>query len=65
MNGIDFLRELRQTDGGEKPVVVFCTTENDLKRIHAAIAAGADEYIMKPFDGEMVQAKFEQAGLVA
>src|SRR3546814_11928925 len=29
MNGIDFLRELRRMPGGDGPVVVFCTTEND------------------------------------
>ena len=64
MNGIDFLRKLRLMKGGDAPVVVFCTTENDLKHIQEAIAAGANEYIMKPFDSEIVEAKFSQAGLL-
>lgn len=64
MNGIEFLVELRKLPGGEKPVVVFCTTENDIQHIQQAIAAGASEYIMKPFDGEIIQAKFEQVGLL-
>lgn len=64
MNGIEFLVALRKLDGGEKPVVVFCTTENDIQHIQQAIAAGASEYIMKPFDGEIIQAKFEQVGLL-
>lgn len=64
MNGIDFLRELRKMPGGDKPVVVFCTTENDIEHIQEAITAGANEYIMKPFDSEILQAKFSQVGLM-
>ena len=64
MNGIEFLRALRQLPGGEHPVVVFCTTENDIEHIQEAITAGANEYIMKPFDSEILQAKFSQVGLL-
>jgi two-component system chemotaxis response regulator CheY len=64
MNGIDFLRELRKLPGGEQPIVVFCTTENDIEHIQEAISAGANEYIMKPFDSEIMQAKFSQVGLL-
>lgn len=64
MSGIDFLRELRKIPGGQKPVVVFCTTENDIAHIQEAIEAGANEYIMKPFDSEILQAKFSQVGLM-
>lgn len=62
MNGIEFLRKLRVSNGGNNPIVVFCTTENDMSNIQEAISAGANEYIMKPFDSEIVQSKFEQAG---
>lgn len=64
MSGIDFLRELRSIPGGEKPIVVFCTTENDIAHIQTAIEAGANEYIMKPFDSEIIESKFAQAGLL-
>ena len=64
MSGIEFLRELRKRPGGDAPVVVFCTTENDLEHIQEAIEAGANEYIMKPFDSEIIQAKFAQVGLL-
>lgn len=64
MNGIDFLRQLRRTPGGDAPVVVFCTTENDIQHIQEAIGAGANEYIMKPFDSDILQAKFAQVGLL-
>ncbi len=64
MNGIDFLRALRLSAGGEQPVVVFCTTETDMDHIREAISAGANEYIMKPFDSDIIQTKFAQAGLI-
>jgi two-component system chemotaxis response regulator CheY len=63
MNGIEFLRHLRQEPGGDHPTVVFCTVENDIERITEALDCGADEYIMKPFDGAIIASKFEQARL--
>ena len=64
MDGLEFLKKLRRLTGGESPVVVFCTTENDLGHIQKAIEAGANEYIMKPFDSEIIQSKFAQVGLI-
>ncbi|KPL54393.1 MULTISPECIES: response regulator [Hyphomicrobiales] len=64
MNGLEFLSALRQEPGGEAPKVVFCTTENDVAHIARAIRAGANEYIMKPFDRDIVQAKFAEVGLI-
>lgn len=64
MSGIEFLRALRQTNGGDEPVVVFCTTENDLDHIRIAMEAGANEYIMKPFDSDILEAKFSQVGVL-
>ena len=64
MDGLEFLHELRKLPGGAAPRVVFCTTENDMEHIQQAIEAGADEYIMKPFDSEIIEAKFSQVGLL-
>jgi two-component system chemotaxis response regulator CheY len=64
MDGIDFLRELRRMPGGDAPIVVFCTTENDIAHIQTALEAGANEYIMKPFDSDIVATKFAQVGLI-
>jgi two-component system chemotaxis response regulator CheY len=64
MSGIEFLRTLRSEPGGGKPVVVFCTTENDIAHITEAIGAGANEYVLKPFNSEIVLAKFTEAGLM-
>jgi two-component system chemotaxis response regulator CheY len=62
MSGIDFLTKLRQMPGGDKPKVVFCTTENTFANIQRAMNAGADEYIMKPFDEFIIREKLEQIG---
>ena len=64
MTGIEFLRTLRRQNQGTNPVVVFCTTENDVGHITEALNAGANEYIMKPFDKDIVEAKFQEVGLI-
>jgi len=64
MNGIDFLKALREEFGPGNPPVLFCTTENDIDRIEQAISFGAQEFIMKPFDEEILVGKFEQVGLL-
>ena len=64
MDGLEFLRRLRLEPGGDRPLVVFCSAENRPARIREALDAGANEYIMKPFDGEIVVAKFAEAGLL-
>lgn len=58
-SGLEFLRELRGFSGGETPKVVFCTTENDVGHIAMALKAGANEYIMKPFDRDILESKFQ------
>ena len=64
MDGYEFLGNLRRMPGGDQPKVVFCTTENDVAHIARALSAGANEYIMKPFDKEIVEAKFQEVGLI-
>lgn len=63
MDGLSFLRALRAAFGPDKPPVVFCTTENDMEHISRAIENGAQEYIMKPFDEEILVSKLAQVGL--
>lgn len=63
MNGIDFLRALGEEALAKRPKVVFCTTENGMAYIRAAIDAGADEYVMKPFDRETLESKLQIVGV--
>jgi two-component system, chemotaxis family, chemotaxis protein CheY len=65
MDGYEFLGKLRRMPGGDAPKVVFCTTENGIDHISRALRAGANEYIMKPFDKDIVTAKFQEVGLIA
>jgi len=63
MSGIEFLRALGQEALDHRPKVIFCTTENGIAHIRAAIDAGADEYVMKPFDRETLESKFQLVGV--
>lgn len=64
LSGIEFLQALRAMPGGDAPKVVMCTTENDMSHIMLAMQTGANEYIMKPFDKDIMQTKLEQIGLL-
>lgn len=64
MDGMQFLGHLRKTPGGDKPVVIFCTSEGDITRIRAAMDAGATDYVMKPFDKDIVVGKLVSNGII-
>ncbi|WP_224703441.1 response regulator [Devosia aquimaris] len=59
LSGLQFLKLLRGYEGGDKPRVVYCTVENDIGAIAMALKAGASDYMMKPFDRTILEAKFE------
>jgi two-component system chemotaxis response regulator CheY len=63
-NSIEFVGKLRHERGGERPIIVFCTTDNDVLQISQALAAGANDYVLKPFDRETLQSKLANAGLL-
>jgi two-component system chemotaxis response regulator CheY len=65
MDGLEFVQRLREQPGGMAPKVVFCSVENDIERIREALDAGADEYVMKPFDSDIVASKLDYLGLAA
>jgi two-component system, chemotaxis family, chemotaxis protein CheY len=65
MDGLTLLRRLRALPGGDQPKILFCTIETRPERIAEALAAGADDYVMKPFDGEILQSKLMEVGAIA
>jgi two-component system chemotaxis response regulator CheY len=65
MDGLSFLRELRANAAVRQPPVIICSTHNSLAKIQEALALGADEYIMKPFDNDIISSKLEQVGVGA
>jgi two-component system chemotaxis response regulator CheY len=64
VSGVEFLQALRAMPGGDTPTVVYCASENDVGHIARAIRAGADDYLLKPFDREIVEAKLQEIGLI-
>ncbi len=62
MPGLEFLKSVRGQQNGAHPVILFATTENDADEIAAAIAAGADDYIMKPYDRAALRTKLVELG---
>ena len=65
MTGLEVLRSLRAMNVERQPRVVICSVENMQDRIVDALAAGADDYIMKPFDSEIIRSKLAQLGMAA
>lgn len=63
MSGMEFLQQLSSINVA-RPKVIFCTTENGLGHIRAALDAGADEYVMKPFDRDILESKLQQVGVI-
>ncbi len=64
MDGMEFLNALKSLEMANKPKTIFCTTENGLACVRDAMAAGADEYMMKPFDRMALQEKLSAVGLI-
>jgi two-component system chemotaxis response regulator CheY len=64
MSGIECLKAIRAMPGGDHPKIILCTTNSEIDQIMQALEEGADEYIMKPFDDEIMRSKFEQTGLL-
>ncbi|HUD57851.1 MAG TPA: response regulator [Terracidiphilus sp.] len=64
MNGLDLLKELRLNPELASLKVVMVTTEAELSHMAAALAAGANEYVMKPFTKDILKEKLELIGIL-
>ncbi|WP_337190492.1 response regulator [Tsuneonella aeria] len=64
MTGIEFVTALRAIPSARPPRVVFCTTNSGARDIHKGIEAGADEYVIKPFDDAALLSRLESIGAV-
>lgn len=63
MNGFDLLKRLRQDPELASVAVVMVTTETEVSQMAAALEAGANEYVMKPFTRDILVEKLELAGI--
>ncbi|RLB11618.1 MAG: response regulator [Deltaproteobacteria bacterium] len=59
MNGYEFLKRVRKDPKWQDIKIIMVTTENQQDSIIKALKAGADEYLMKPFDGDMLTTKID------
>jgi len=64
MDGIACLKSLRATPALAGLPVVMCTANGTMAKISEALSCGADEYIMKPFDVDIVKSKLEMVHLL-
>ena len=62
MPGLEFIKSVRGQQNGAHPVILFATTENDPDEIAQAITAGADDYVMKPYDRASLRSKLVELG---
>lgn len=64
MNGYEFVKSIRLQKNLTKMTIMMVTTETEVSQIVKALAAGANEYVMKPFDKEIIGDKFKLLGLI-
>ena len=63
MNGLQLLERIRQQPQFDRTQILMVTTETGMGQMSEALAAGANEYIMKPFTADMVSDKLRLVGL--
>jgi two-component system, chemotaxis family, chemotaxis protein CheY len=64
MDGIEFIRAVRADPSLRQPKLLLCSTEKRLHMIRNALRAGADSYLMKPFDRAMLAHRLLRFGLI-
>ncbi|MCC6537698.1 MAG: response regulator [Bryobacterales bacterium] len=62
MNGIELVRHIRQRSEMSRSKLMMVTTETECEQMQEALAAGADEYVMKPFTKEIIADKIRLLG---
>lgn len=65
MNGLELVKSIRAQPSQGELRIVMITTENELAAVQAALDAGADEFLMKPFTAESLRDKLTLVGIEA
>ena len=63
MNGLELIREIRRRPEWNDMRIMMATTESEISQMQLALDAGADEYLMKPFEKEALVDKIQMVGL--
>lgn len=64
LDGIDVLYKIREDKKIKQPKIFFCSSFTDVDRIKQALNGGADDYVMKPFDEDIIASKLDIVGLL-
>ena len=64
MTGIEFVTAVRAIPNGKNPKIIFCTSKNAVEDVTRGMSAGANEWIVKPFDQAKMLAKLIKAGVI-
>lgn len=64
VDGIDVMRRVKKMEDGDKVKIIFCSAVCDLEKIQSVLNEGADDYIIKPFDHDIIQSKLTILGLL-
>lgn len=64
VDGLEFLKKLKKTRGGTRPVVLFCSGQGDRAALGNALWQGAAECLVKPFDADLLNFKLHQVGAI-
>jgi two-component system chemotaxis response regulator CheY len=64
MNGLEFVQRLRAQPRFSSIPVVMVTTETETDQMIAALEAGANEYVIKPFTMDTIEDKLRMLGLL-
>ena len=59
IDGIDVLLKIRSDKKIRQPIFIFCSYINDVNIISQALNAGADDFIMRPFDEDIIASKLK------
>jgi two-component system chemotaxis response regulator CheY len=63
MNGLEFVKAVRADASRPRLRLLMITTESEVSQMTIALEAGADEYLMKPFDRDALVGKLQLLGL--
>lgn len=63
MNGLEFIKAVRGSGELSHMRLLVVTSETEADKVIAAMMAGADEYLMKPFSRDSLSSKLEMLGL--
>lgn len=64
MGGMEFLQSFRPLNKKKRPFIIYCATENDKLELSRAITAGANDYVLKPYDRESLSSRLAEGGIL-